>query len=897
MVRQRAACSGSLHPAIFRRGCGAMTAMAVVLTFWCTHLWAEDTPKSTLARAVPHDVLVFVSTRHNPERAFIDDYWDGIVQEACRRGLDGDVMSLVGSLLGESGTAEALRLKARALELMGNVDWRAFGTREIVVAERLNPPMRLNTRNAVFAPPDLVVIVQADRAAIDGNFQGLRALLQALTEEVNKAADAQILTMERSTIHTADVAAVNLLAALPGAPPLQLAVAHSGDIVVISFGQTLRDEVLGLLNGVATKAALADDPRFVAAFAGLPPARDSLEFFNAPQLVQFLEPFIKVASTMAAAPRDVYLNTAMDAAASEAHSKALDAYRHGDYAGALKFTQQAHASASGNSIILYNLACFSALTGESEAALARLQEAVQAGFCAPGKIAEDTDLNSLRDHPRYAKILEGAARRAREGLAEDRVINSSKSGEAYKLNLQAMQMAEQGDYEQALRLVEQAAEVAPHDSRVLYNQACFHARLGHRDQALRFLGQAVDGGFLCPGHIAADSDLDGIREDPRYAVVLDRARIRSVALGASRSDQKVELIRHFGSRLLDAVGTIDYAATVQSTSGFDTVRETRTVLVGDAAQRSIYSVFGGQQHQQSFQDVQRYLPRETLSFAVSGGFDPTAAYDYLEDTIRDSGETGTELLGHWQEVQEEFGVNIRRDVVSWIAGTAITMTLEDNRGWVSLIKVTDEQRARDQVNRLLDTAATKVQELASRIPPLAMLTSRRSPVTRDGLEGFESLHVTFAPATPIVWGVADGHLILGSSADAVALCRETAAGRHPNVLENPRVQAEALLPDGPVASVSFSDRRQLGQDLAMATGVVSMVLGPMAMSIPEERPRSIMTRLTGLLAKLPPVLGQIDFYKSTASVTTFDGRAWHTRRIIHYVDPAERGAGGEAGGQ
>jgi hypothetical protein len=55
---------------------------------------------------------------------------------------------------------------------------------------------------------------------------------------------------------------------------------------------------------------------------------------------------------------------------------------------------------------------------------------------------------------------------------------------------------------------------------------------------------------------------------------------------------------------------------------------------------------------------------------------------------------------------------------------------------------------------------------------------------------------------------------------------------------------------------------------------------------PEIRP--ILAKIMGMLGKLTPVLGKIDFYKSTAACTTFDGRVWLTREVTHYVDPSER---------
>jgi len=65
------------------------------------------------------------------------------------------------------------------------------------------------------------------------------------------------------------------------------------------------------------------------------------------------------------------------------------------------------------------------------------------------------------------------------------------------------------------------------------------------------------------------------------------------------------------------------------------------------------------------------------------------------------------------------------------------------------------------------------------------------------------------------------------------------------------------------------------------------------MAIPDAEVRSVISKLAGMLGKLSPVVSKIDFYKSTATHCTFDGRAWHTRMVTHYVTPEER-AGSEA---
>ena len=45
-----------------------------------------------------------------------------------------------------------------------------------------------------------------------------------------------------------------------------------------------------------------------------------------------------------------------------------------------------------------------------------------------------------------------------------------------------------------------------------------------------------------------------------------------------------------------------------------------------------------------------------------------------------------------------------------------------------------------------------------------------------------------------------------------------------------------------------------------------------------------------MIGKLVPAAQKIDFYKSSASYTTFDGKVWYTKKQTSYVSPEERSA-------
>jgi len=871
---------------------GGLAAVVLAAALIAPAYAAEE--QFTLTAAVPNDVFCCVAERHNPEREFLNQYWGEVIDALKECGIGDDLFGLLGSLMGEKEMARVEELKERASQLLAGVDWDQLTGGEVVFAERFDPPKQILGQRPPILLADMVCLFRGNGDGAAQNYEGLVAILEGMAEEINKAAGAEVLVVEQTTRMNAKVASVNLLAVIPAAPRLPISVAQRDDVVAIALGEQIFEDVLGLLDGKGSKKALVDDPRFKAAFARLPSPEDSLVFFDMQALMRSLGALVDTLITTVGRPGDTYVNAWQNAEANELTTLALFAYQRGDIEEALARTEEAHEVAPEDCIPLYNLACFHALLGHKEEALDWLEKAVEGGFYAPGKIASDPDLESLRNEPRYKAALAKAGELAAQRRAEDIVINSSKKGEAYKLYMQAWEVYKDEDYEQGLALMEQAHAANPKDCRPLWGLACFHALLGHDDEALTWLDKAVEGGFYCPQHISKDPDLESIRGDERYEAAVAKARKKAAKLQAQQGGEKLAIVKLLIDRLMDAV-VLDYAATVESTDGYAVHAESITVLVADAKDRAIYPVFG---KRPQMTDFDRYLPQETVSFSVSGGFDLGELYKFIEDTFRAAGPKGEELLAKWAEVQAEYGFDVKKDVIGWIDGDFVSVTLEGDNGSVWLIKVTDEQVAHEKVSAAIEFLSTKLVGGMAKKPELAMVAAmlavRTSPVQHEHLEGFQNLHFTMSPE-PVVWGVADGYLIFGTSADGVALCLETAKGAHPNIRENARVMSEALVPSGPFTSVSLTDKRKFGEEMAGLVGGVSMGLGMLGAFVPEAEARSAITKIAGMLAKLTPVVHKIDFYKSAASYTTFDGQAWHTRAVTHYVSPAERGAAAGGG--
>ncbi len=79
----------------------------------------------------------------------------------------------------------------------------------------------------------------------------------------------------------------------------------------------------------------------------------------------------------------------------------------GEKARALEWVSRALQIDPEEPVTLYNIACVYALQGEAEQALGCLEKALMYGFAHKAWIENDSDLQSLRGHPRFQALLQG----------------------------------------------------------------------------------------------------------------------------------------------------------------------------------------------------------------------------------------------------------------------------------------------------------------------------------------------------------------------------------------------------------------------------------------------------------------------------------------------------------
>ena len=92
-------------------------------------------------------------------------------------------------------------------------------------------------------------------------------------------------------------------------------------------------------------------------------------------------------------------------------------------------------------------------------------------------------------------------------------------------SVRAMMLAKAGRQKEAEAAINRAVELGRgfgHFHHTAYNVASAYALLGNRAQAIRYLEEAADDGFPCYPLFARDAQLDGLRKDPRFVALLAR---------------------------------------------------------------------------------------------------------------------------------------------------------------------------------------------------------------------------------------------------------------------------------------------------------------------------------------------------------------------------------------
>ena len=159
----------------------------------------------------------------------------------------------------------------------------------------------------------------------------------------------------------------------------------------------------------------------------------------------------------------------------------------------------------------YNLARAFAHAGQTDDAFKALNLAIDQGCTNPERIKKDDNLASLRSDKRFDKALAKADR-----------LDDPTGGK--KLGRRLIGEFDRKDYQAAVETAGRILALTPKEVVTLYMLSCPQARLGHREESLAALTQAVKAGYSGAARMKADDDLASIRGDARFSSLLDKAR-------------------------------------------------------------------------------------------------------------------------------------------------------------------------------------------------------------------------------------------------------------------------------------------------------------------------------------------------------------------------------------
>jgi serine/threonine protein kinase/Flp pilus assembly protein TadD len=99
------------------------------------------------------------------------------------------------------------------------------------------------------------------------------------------------------------------------------------------------------------------------------------------------------------------------------------------------------------------------------------------------------------------------------------LLKHPEDGRAYMFY--ATDLAQVGKTEEAMTQAEKALDWTPNDPLMLYNGACFYARMGEKSKAVEALREALAAGFENLEWIRRDADLESIRAEQGYLELIE----------------------------------------------------------------------------------------------------------------------------------------------------------------------------------------------------------------------------------------------------------------------------------------------------------------------------------------------------------------------------------------
>lgn len=201
---------------------------------------------------------------------------------------------------------------------------------------------------------------------------------------------------------------------------------------------------------------------------------------------------------------------------NELEPRVMQAWQKKDFTEAIKLCNEQAKLLPADPRPFYNLACAQARLKMKAQALKSLDQAVRNGYADDEHMRSDGDLESLRDDPAFAKLLEAVKAQREKLLATQKEVT--------EIHREVLGAFRQKDYAMAQSLCEKLTKLQPADPGHWYNLACAQARQAKNEPALASLDKAKELGYSDADALAADDDLRGFHDLPAWKKLLADVR-------------------------------------------------------------------------------------------------------------------------------------------------------------------------------------------------------------------------------------------------------------------------------------------------------------------------------------------------------------------------------------
>lgn len=323
------------------------------------------------------------------------------------------------------------------------------------------------------------------------------------------------------------------------------------------------------------------------------------------------------------------------------------------------------------------------------------------------------------------------------------------------------------------------------------------------------------------------------------------------------------------SELMTQANAFDYEVTVEYTDGF----QQRTATYGRLNERADQTVIGKMlMDQEPIANWKQFVPAASNGFSMNSGCTLLPLYDWAMKDIPARFPEAQAGLDKFAELQNRHDIHLREDILQAFTGGMVSVSLPGpptpfgNRS-DAVLMIRCEQS--DRIEELIHRGINALNE----IPEVRQQGISIEDVS--GMEGFMHIKASALAMAQIdpVFGFADGWMILGTNVASVQTVLTVQGGEAASWSEGERFKQFHLDADGAVNSVSYSNT---GESIRSASAAMQQLgmMAPVFIGMAQGQARGegaealqIVQEVAGLLPSIGRIVGKLDFYDATMSVS------------------------------